>query len=93
MEKRVYLTKVVRIDRPGPEGEMIPTNLPYLASLPIDPASADDPYHWDVVYDDKGDEDGISPGVHETCFVGVYTTPENHAILEADPEITRVDNI
>lgn len=112
-EKRVYLTKVVKVDKTGPFGEIfdsgqtnelgqnilfaeivtIPTNVPYLASLPLDPSSPEDPYHWDVIYDDKGDEDGLTPGTHEFCFVGVYTTLENHQILEADPDITRIDDI
>lgn len=90
MDKRVYLTKVIKITRPEPVGE---TQVPYLASLPLDPQSPDDPYHWDVVYDDNGDPDGVTPGTHDKCFVGVYTTETNHQILENDPDIIRVDNL
>jgi hypothetical protein len=91
-EKRVYLTKVVFVDKVI-AGEVIPTQVPYLASLPIDPTGPDDPYEWDVIYDDKGDEDGVTPGHHDKCMVGVYTTLENHALLEADPDILRIDNL
>jgi len=89
-EKRVYLTKVVKVIKPEPFGEC---QVPYLASLPIDPTDPDDPYHWDVIYDHNGDVGGITPGIHERCVVGVYTITENHALLEADPEITRIDNL
>lgn len=90
MEKRLYLTKVVTVDKGTPIGL---TQVPYLASLPIDPVDSSDLYHWDVVYDSKGDPDGETPGIHDTCIVGVYTTLENHTLLESDPDITRIDDI
>lgn len=86
--KRVYLTKVTTVTRPDPIGEV---QVPYLATLPIDPSGPTDPYHWDVVYSSDGDDNGT--GQYSSCFVGVYTTDENHAILEADPDITRIDDL
>lgn len=88
-EKRVYLTKVVKITNPV-LGEV---QVPYLAGLSLDPVSPSDPYHWDVVYDSEGDPEGATPGIHHTCMVGVYTTLDKHAQLEADNDIIRIDNI
>lgn len=90
MEKRLYITKVVKVDGPEPIGKV---QVPYLANLPLGPSGPNDPYHWDVIYDSKGDPDGETPGTHDKCIVGVYTTPENHAILESDVDLIRIDNL
>lgn len=86
--KRLYLTKVVPFQYPEPMGL---TYVPYLSSLPL--KKNGDPYHWDVLYDKSGDADGQTPGYYQRCLVAVYAEDSDHAILEADPEILRIDNI
>ena len=84
--KHVYITPVTTILRLI-AGELVSVQVPYLAGLPHDPSSPDDPYHWDVVYN----EGGMANGVHDSCIVGVYTEEDNHAILQADPDIIFVE--
>ena len=91
--KRLYLTKVVKIQRDIPGQGLTDVQVPYLATLPIDPSSADDPYYWDVVYDDHGDPAGSTPGIHLKCIVAVNTEEANHTILEDDPDIIRIDDL
>ena len=88
--KRIYITKTQFIERPFPIGR---TQVPYLASLPIDPFGADDPYHWDIIYDDTGDLDGIHPGTNDRCLVAVFCEETEHEILESDPDIIRIDDL
>lgn len=91
MEKRVYLTKVVKITK-FMAGESVEMQVPYLSHLPVDPPFGSD-YHWDVVYDHNGDPNGITPGIHHKCFVGIYCETSDHLLLENDPEMIRMDDL
>ena len=89
-EKRVYITKLVKVTYPDARGE---TYVPYLATIPLVRSGENDPFHWNLACDDRGDKDGLTPGYHEHCLVGVYTTLENHQTLENDSQITRIDDL
>lgn len=58
---------------------------PWLGGL--DHFDDDNEDHWDVIYSQEH-----TNGVHERAIVGVYTDEVNHAILEKDPDIIRVDD-
>lgn len=79
--KRVYLTHLVKKNLPEPLGE---TYVPYV------PISLDGRW-WSIITDTKGDDDGT--GVFEKCFIGIDATEEEHAIIEADESILRIDNL
>lgn len=91
-EKRLYITKVIKV--PTNIGdEIVDMQVPYLSSLPQNPKDPEDPYHWDAIYDDKGDPDGATPGIHDHCIVAVFADTPEHDILESDPEIVRIDDL
>lgn len=87
-EKRVYIiTGAQMIDAGEPIGEVYMPDFSVLPELiDVYRAGTDDDY-WDVVYS-KLDTDGI----HDSAVVGIYTTIENHELLEAEPHIKRIDD-
>jgi len=50
------------------------------------PGSDDD--HWDAVTSEKHTD-----GIFDSYLVGIYTTIENHELLEKEDHITRIDNL
>lgn len=82
-KKQMYIiNRMDFVDMGEPIGEIY---RPYLAGLThFDDINED---YWDVVYS----HDHVD-GVAESALVTIYTTKKNHDILEADPDIERVDD-
>jgi len=76
---KIYLTKVVTQSRPSGD-ENVDTLVPYLSTIDtdIDRDPSTDPFHWNVCYSED----------MQTATIGVYCDDTDHAILEADEDIT-----
>lgn len=85
--KKVYLTKVVGITKTM-AGEQIAVQVPYLSTVKREEErSLEDPFYWDVVYD----EAGMTSGIHTTAVVGIFCDETDHDVLESDPDIILVE--
>lgn len=87
--KKVYLiNRMQLVDLGEPLGDTYMPDFSAVNSLFEGYHSGSEDDHWDAHYSD----DDFN-GVPEQALVGIYTTEENHAILEKDPDFKRVDNI
>lgn len=87
-DKRVYIINRMQLVETGlPVGAV---HMPWLAGITelLEPYTNEDDDHWDVIYSKD-----MTEGISSQAVVGVYTSEENHAILESDPDIERIDDI
>lgn len=88
-DKRVYIiNRMQLVDAGPPIGEYYMPWLAGIDDLMEGWKSGSDDDHWEPVYSDAKTQD-----IHDSAIVGIYTTDANHAILEADPDIERIDDI
>jgi hypothetical protein len=85
MEKRIYIINKFDVITHPVLGEYY---IPYLAGITHWDDSNNSSY-WTAIYNHQTEEDPIP---HQ-AIVTVYTDETDHAILEADPDITRLDDI
>lgn len=86
-QKRVYSIEGSAVIETGDEiGSAYIPDFTVIPSLLENYRPGTDDDHWDVITSEDHTD-----GVHNSYLVGIYTTIENHTILESQDHITRIN--